>query len=213
MVKIALSKGRLLQQVLPLLADVGIEAREDPLVSRKLILGTNHGDIQLVVIRATDVPVYVQFGAADMGVVGKDVLMEHGGDGLAELLDMRISRCRMMVAGHAGTDGKSIEPGTRRLRVATKYVKVAQRYFASRGVQADIIKLYGSMELAPLVGLADRIVDLVETGGTLRANKLVELELIADISCRLIANVASMRVRHDKILELAGKLRSVVPDD
>jgi ATP phosphoribosyltransferase len=212
-VKIALSKGRLLQQVLPLLADVGIEAREDPLVSRKLILDTNHGDIQLVVIRATDVPTYVQFGAADMGVVGKDVLMEHGGDGLAELLDMRISRCRMMVAGHAEADGKLIDSGTRRLRVATKYVNVARRHFASRGVQADIIKLYGSMELAPLVGLADRIVDLVETGGTLRANQLVELEHIADISCRLIANVASMRVQHDEILELAGKLRSVVPDD
>ena len=211
MVKIALSKGRLLKQVLPLLADVGIRPREDPFVSRKLILDTNLEDLQLVIIRATDVPTYVQFGAANLGVVGKDVLMEHGGDGLAELLDMRISRCRMMVAGRADPKPDAPESVTRRLRVATKYVNVARRYFASQGVQADIIKLYGSMELAPLVGLADRIVDLVETGGTLRANKLVELEHIADISCRVIANVASMRVQHDEILELVGKVRSVVP--
>jgi ATP phosphoribosyltransferase len=209
-VKIALSKGRLLEQVLPLLAEVGITPSEDPLVSRKLILDTNNEDLQLVIIRATDVPTYVQFGAADLGVVGKDVLMEHGGDGLAELLDLGISRCRMMVAGNADSETNLAGSGPRRLRVATKYVNVARRHFASHGVQADIIKLYGSMELAPLVGLADRIVDLVETGGTLRANNLVELDHVADISCRIIANVASMRVQHDEIFELIEKMRSVV---
>lgn len=212
MLRIALSKGRLLEQALPLLADIGIESVEDPFESRKLILETNQPDTRFVIIRATDVPTYVQFGAADVGVVGKDVLMEHGGQGLAELLDMRISRCRMMVAGHESSDARPLQPGSPRMRVATKYVNVARRYFAARGVQADIIKLYGSMELAPLVGLADQIVDLVETGGTLRANGLVELEQIADISCRLIANVASMRVQHDAILGLAESLQSVLPE-
>jgi ATP phosphoribosyltransferase len=209
-VRIALSKGRLLKQALPLLSEVGIEPLEDPLVSRKLILDTNREDIQFVIIRATDVPTYVQFGAADIGVVGKDVIMEHGGGGLAELLDLNISRCRLMVAGHADKSASGMRPRSGRLRVATKYVNVARRYFASKGVQTDIIKLYGSMELAPLVGLADRIVDLVETGGTLRANNLVELEHVADISCRLIANVASMRVQHKDILDLVENLREIV---
>ena len=198
---IALSKGRIFQESLPLLAAVGIEPGDDPDVSRKLILDTNSSDVKLVVIRAADVPTYVQYGAADVGVAGKDVLMEHGGEGLYEPLDLRIARCRLMVAGLAGA---GVSPG--RLRVATKYVNVARRYFAKQGRQVELIKLYGSMELAPLVGLADRIVDVVDTGNTLKANGLVPLEHIADISSRLVVNKAAMKMKHLRIKTLIGRL-------
>jgi ATP phosphoribosyltransferase len=191
---IALSKGRILQESLPLLAHAGIEPIEDPDSSRKLILDTNREDIKLVIIRAADVPTYVEYGASDMGIAGKDVLMEHAGDGLYEPLDLRIARCRMMVAGPV-----KAAPSGSRIRVATKYVRSAQRYYADQGIQAEIIKLYGSMELAPLVGLADRIVDLVDTGNTLKANGLEPLEKIADISSRLVVNKASMKMKHEAV--------------
>jgi len=191
---IALSKGRIFKEALPLLKHAGIEPVDDPETSRKLILDTNQDDVKLVVIRATDVPTYVQYGAADMGVAGKDVLMEHGGEGLYEPLDLNIARCRMMVAGP-----QPATTHTGRLRIATKYVNCARRYFAEQGRQVEIIKLYGSMELAPLVGLADRIVDLVDTGNTLKANGLAPLEHMADISSRLIINKASMKMKHDRV--------------
>jgi ATP phosphoribosyltransferase len=202
---IALSKGRIFDQTLPLLAHAGIEPLDDPQTSRKLILATNRPRVKLVLIRASDVPTYVQYGAADLGVAGKDVLMEHGGEGLYEPLDLRIARCRMMVAGTPDAD-----PGCGRLRIATKYVKSAERHFAAQGRQVEIIKLYGSMELAPLVGLADLIVDLVESGNTLKANGLVPLEHIADISSRLVVNKASWKMKHAAVTALLGALREAV---
>jgi len=191
---IALSKGRIFKETLPLLKHAGIEPLDDPETSRKLILDTSRDDVKLVIIRTTDVPTYVQYGAADLGVAGKDVLLEHGGEGLYEPLDLKIARCRMMTAGP-----KNTKPTNGRLRIATKYVNCARRYFAEQGQQVEIIKLYGSMELAPLVGLADRIVDLVDTGNTLKANGLIPLEHMADISSRLIVNKASMKMKHDKV--------------
>lgn len=199
---IALSKGRIFQETLPLLAAAGIVPLDDPETSRKLILDTNLDDVKLVIIRAADVPTYVGYGAADMGVAGKDVLMEHGGEGLYEPLDLKIARCRLMVAGPEHGNGTR-----RRMRIATKYVKSTRRFYADRQEQVEIIKLYGSMELAPLVGLADRIVDLVDTGSTLRANGLVPLEHIADISSRLVVNRASMKMKHARITDLIDKLR------
>jgi len=193
-ITIALSKGRIFKETVPLLKQAGIEPVDDPETSRKLILDTNHKDVKLVIIRATDVPTYVQFGAADVGVAGKDVLMEHGGEGLYEPLDLKIARCKMMVAGREGqaqTNG--------RLRIATKYINSTRRYYAEQGKQVEVIKLYGSMELAPIVGLADYIVDLVDTGNTLRANGLAPLEHIADISSRLIVNRASLKMKHERI--------------
>jgi ATP phosphoribosyltransferase len=203
---IALSKGRIYREALPLLAEAGVVPRDDPETSRKLILDTSRPDVSLVVIRAADVPTYVEYGAADLGVAGKDVLMEHDGDGLYEPLDLGIARCRMMVAGRAG------EPTgqARRLRIATKYVATARAFFAEQGVQAEVIKLYGSMELAPLVGLADRIVDLVDTGNTLRANGLVPMELIAEISSRLVVNRASMKMKHAAVKALTADLAAAV---
>lgn len=209
MLTIALSKGRILKQTLPMLEEVGVTLLDDPFASRKLVFATNREDLQCMIIRATDVPTYVQFGAADMGIVGKDGLMEHGGEGLCELLDLKISKCRLMTAvpnAKAASSARS----EKRIRVASKYVKLAQDYYQSIGVQAQIIKLYGAMELAPLVGLADEIVDLVETGNTLEANNLVAKDLIANISCRLIANAASMRVKHDKIAGITSQLGDVV---
>ncbi len=205
-VTIALSKGRIFKQSLPLLAYAGIEPLDDPETSRKLILDTNHEKVKLVIIRATDVPTYVQYGAADLGVAGKDVLLEHGGEGLYEPLDLKIARCRMMTAGFK--DAVADRPG--RLRVATKYVKSAQRYYASLGQQVEIIKLYGSMELAPIVGLADLIVDLVESGNTLKANGLVPLEHIADISSRLIINKAAWKMKHATMMSLKEAMAEVV---
>ena len=191
---IALSKGRIYKDTLPLLAHAGIEPVDDPATSRKLILDTNREDVKLVIIRASDVPTFVEYGAADLGVTGKDVLMEHGGEGLYEPLDLNIARCKMMVAGHKGRELPS-----RRLRIATKYVNITKDYYARQGRQVEIIKLYGSMELAPLVGLADQIVDLVETGNTLKANGLEPLEHIMDISSRLVVNKASMKMKHERV--------------
>ncbi|MBT5031786.1 MAG: ATP phosphoribosyltransferase [Proteobacteria bacterium] len=206
MITIALSKGRIYKQSLPLLAAAGVEPTEDPETSRKLILDTTQASVKLVVIRATDVPTYVQFGAADIGFVGKDTLMEHSSHGISEMLDLGISRCRLSVAYPA--DAKN--NGKRQLKIATKYVNIANRYFATKGIQTEIIKLYGSMELAPLVGLADCIVDLVETGNTLKANNMVEGEVIANISCRLIANNAALKTRHSSINELVEKIGAAV---
>jgi len=202
---IALSKGRIFKQTLPLLAHAGIESREDPELSRKLILETNQPRVKLVIIRAGDVPTYVQYGAADLGVAGKDVLMEHGGAGLYEPLDLRIARCRLMVAGVPDAD-----PTSDRLRIATKYVASTERHFAAKGQQVEIIKLYGSMELAPLVGLSDLIVDLVESGNTLEANGLAPLEHIADISARLVVNKAAWKVKHASVVELLALLREAI---
>lgn len=202
---IALSKGRILEETLPLLARAGIALRDDPNKSRKLILDTSDPTVKLVVIRAADVPTYVQYGAADLGVAGKDVLMEHGGNGLYEPLDLKIASCRLMVAGRPG---KTVSE--RRLRVATKYVNITRSYFAARGSQVEIIKLYGSMELAPLVGLADIIVDLVDTGNTLKANGLEAKEKIADISSRLIVNKASMKMKHARVQSFIEKLATAL---
>lgn len=209
MIRIALSKGRILKQTMPLLEAVNLLPIEDPFETRKLILPSNQADVEFVILRASDVPTYVQFGAADLGVVGKDGLMEHGGDDLAELLDLQIAKCRMMVAAHADYQ----EVTGKRLRIATKYVKIAEDYYASKGQQVDLIKLYGSMELAPLVGLADKIVDLVETGSTLKANNLLEQEHIVDISCRLIGNVASLRSKHVSISRWVNLLEGAVNDN
>ena len=209
-VNIALSKGRILEEGLPLLARAGIVPAEDPFKSRKLILDTNLPQVKLVIIRAADVPTYVQFGAADLGVAGKDVLMEYGGDGLYELMDLRIARCRMMVAEPASLASSDDPKNWTRLKIATKYVKTTQRHFAAKGIQTDIIKLYGSMELAPLVGLSDRIVDLIDTGNTLKANGLVEVEHIADVSAWLVANKASMKMKHQALKNLIGRLEQAV---
>lgn len=202
---IAVSKGRILKDTLPLLAHAGIELKDDPERSRKLILDTTVDDVKIVIIRATDVPTYVQYGAAAVGVAGKDVLMEHGGAGLYEPLDLGIARCRMMVAGPE--NGGSVSG---RLRVATKYVQSARRYYAEQGRQVEVIKLYGSMELAPLVGLADRIVDLVDTGNTLKANGLVPLELIAQISSRLVVNKAALKMNHERITNFIAHMGQAV---
>lgn len=202
---IALSKGRILDQTLPLLARAGIEPREDPDHSRRLILPTTRDDVELVIVRASDVPTYVQHGAAALGVAGKDVLMEHGGAGLYEPLDLGIARCRLVVAGPAERPPEL----PRRPRVATKYVHSTARHFAHQGRQVEVIRLYGSMELAPLVGLADWIVDLVDTGNTLRANGLAPYETIADISSRLIVNRAAMKTRHEAVRELVATIETV----
>ena len=202
---IALSKGRIFKETLPLLAHADIHPVDDPDKSRKLILDTNHDNIKLVIIRATDVPTYVQYGAADVGVAGKDVLMEHGGEGLYEPLDLDIAKCRLMTAGPVEE-----KPVSGRLRVATKFVNTAKRFYAEKGIQVEVIKLYGSMELAPLVGLADRIVDVVDTGNTLKANGLTPLEHIADISSRLIVNKASMKMKHQRVKSLLDRIAEAV---
>jgi len=203
---IALSKGRILDETLPLLATAGIAPLDDLERSRKLILETSNPWVKLVIIRASDVPTYCQYGAADLGVAGKDVLLEHGGEGLYEPLDLGIARCRLMVAGLP--DAPTRAPASGRLRVATKFVHSAERHFAAKGQQVEIIKLYGSMELAPLVGLADLIVDLVDSGNTLKANGLVPLEHIADISSRLVVNKASWKMKHAAVTALIGALRA-----
>ena len=202
---IAVSKGRILKESLPLLAAAGIVPREDPDESRKLILETNEDNTKLVIIRATDVPIFVEYGAADVGIAGKDVLLEYNGDGFYEPLDLKIAACRLMLAGRGQVDKDS-----RRLRVATKYATTTRRYFSEKGVQIEILKLYGSMELAPLVGLADYIVDLVDSGNTLKANGLVPMEHICDITSRLIVNKASMKIKHAQITDLIGRLAAVV---
>ena len=203
---IALSKGRIYKETLPLLAHAGIVPKDDPETSRKLILDTNHDDVKLVIIRATDVPTYVQYGAADIGVAGKDVLMEHGGEGLYEPVDLKIAMCRLMTAGPVNRTTDE----SKRLTIATKFVNCARRYYAEQGKQVEIIKLYGSMELAPLVGLADRIVDLVDTGNTLKANGLEPMEHIADISSRLVVNKASMKMKNDSIKQFINAMTDAV---
>lgn len=202
---IALSKGRILEDTLPLLERAGIEPAEDPEASRRLVLPTNRTGVQLVIVRATDVPTYVAHGGADLGVAGKDTLLEHGGQGLYEPLDLGIACCRLMVAGPPNTGAR-----LRRPRVATKFVNTSRRYFAEQGRQAELIKLYGSMELAPIVGLADLIVDLVDTGNTLRANGLEPLETIAPISARLVVNRAAMKMKHGLIQPITAALREAV---
>ena len=202
---IALSKGRILDDTLPLLKAAGIELTEDLEKSRKLIFPTTDPNVRLLIVRATDVPTYVEHGAADVGVAGKDVLMEYGSQGLYEPLDLKIARCKLMTAGQVGVP----EP-TGRLKVATKFVNVARRYYAEQGRQVDVIKLYGSMELAPLVGLADKIIDVVDTGNTLKANGLEAQELIATISSRLIVNKASMKMKHARIKMLIDQLAEAV---
>lgn len=199
---IALSKGRIFDDTVPLLEAANISPSENPESSRKLILDTNHDSVKLVVVRASDVPTYVQYGAADLGIAGRDVLIEHGGTGLYQPLDLNIARCRMMVAVREGYDYETAVTEGARLKVATKYSKIAREHFAEKGVHVDIIKLYGSMELAPLVGLADAIVDVVSTGNTLKANNLVAVEHILDISSRLIVNQAALKLKHDRIQPL-----------
>lgn len=204
---IALTKGRILTETLPLLAAAGIEPLEDIHSSRKLTFETSSPDVRLLILRGVDVPTYVEFGAADVGVAGKDTLLEHGGNGYYEPLDLNIARCRLMTAAMAG---KQTKPG--RIKVATKYVHVAKRYYAEQGRQVDVIKLYGAMELAPVLELADEIVDIVDTGNTLLANGLEPRELIAEISSRLIINKASMKLKHHQIEALIDAIEAAVSE-
>ncbi len=202
MLTLALSKGRIFDETMPLLKAAGVEMLEDPERSRKLILPTSQPDLRVVIVRATDVPTYVQYGGADLGVTGTDTLIEHGGQGLYQPLDLQIAKCRVSVAVRADFDYASAVRQGSRLRVATKYVSIARDFFAAKGVHVDLIKLYGSMELAPLTGLADAIVDLVSTGGTLKANNLVEVERIMDISSRLVVNQAALKLKQAPIRRL-----------
>jgi ATP phosphoribosyltransferase len=205
---LALAKGRILEDTLPLLARAGIEPLDDLNRSRKLVFETNHESIRLVLLRSADVPTYVQYGAADLGVTGKDVLLEHGGDDLYERVDLKIAPCRLMTAGFADRPLPK-----HRLRVATKYPRITRQYYLEQGRQVELIKLYGSMELAPAVGLADVIVDLVDTGNTLKANGLVPMEHIMDISSRLIVNRASMKMKNQPIVELIDQIEAAVRSD
>lgn len=209
-ITLALSKGRIFEETLPLLAAAGIVPTDDPESSRKLIIGTNRPDVRLIIVRASDTPTYVQYGAADLGIAGKDVLLEHGGAGLYQPIDLNIARCRLSVAVPAGFDYEQAVRRGARLKVATKYVHTAREHFAAKGVHVDLIKLYGSMELAPLVGLADAIVDLVSSGGTLRANNLVEVEHIMDISSRLVINQAALKVKHDLLTPILEAIQGAV---
>lgn len=205
---IALTKGRILKETLPLLAEVGIAPQEDLDSSRKLIVATTVPNVNLVILRGSDVPTYVRHGAADLGIAGKDMLLEFGGEGIYEPLDLGIARCRLMTAGPASDPNE--DGGRRRVRVATKFMNVARAHYARKGLHADLIKLYGSMELAPLMGLADEIVDIVDTGKTLAENGMAPRELIADISSRLIVNKASMRTRHASVQTLVEALSASV---
>jgi len=206
-ITLALAKGRIYEETLPLLAAAGIEPSEDAEASRKLIVGTRRADLRLILVRAADVPTYVQYGAADLGVAGRDLLAEHGGQGLYQPLDLGIARCRMAVAVPEGFDYAAAVRQGARLRVATKYIRTAREHFAAKGVHVDLIRLYGSMELAPLVGLADAIVDLVDTGNTLRANKLRVVEEIMPVSSRLIVNPASLKLKREAIAPLIEAFR------
>jgi len=206
----ALPKGRIFDEIAPLLKAAGIEALEDPETSRKLIIETNRADVRLVLVRASDVPTYVQHGGADIGVVGKDTLLEHSGEGLYQPLDLNIAKCRMSVATRADFDYAGAVKQGSRIRVATKYTQIARDHFANKGVHVDLIKLYGSMELAPLTGLADAIVDLVSTGNTLRANHLVEVEQIMAISSRLIVNQAALKLKREAVRGIIDAFSAVV---
>jgi ATP phosphoribosyltransferase len=218
MITLALSKGRIFEETLPLLRAAGIEVLEDPEKSRKLILATNQSDVRVLVVRATDVPTYVQYGGADLGITGKDTLLEHvaewGGNvsaaGLYQPLDLQIAKCRISVAVRADFDYASAVRQGSRLKVATKYVAIARDFFATKGVHVDLIKLYGSMELAPLVGMADAIVDLVSTGNTLKANHLVEVEHIMDISSRLVVNQAALKLKQAPIRNIIDAFASAI---
>ncbi|WAC73338.1 ATP phosphoribosyltransferase [Roseateles sp. SL47] len=210
MITLALSKGRIFEETLPLLASAGIQVLEDPESSRKLILPTNQPKVRVVLVRATDVPTYVQYGGADIGVAGRDVLIEHGGVGLYQPLDLQIARCRMSVAVRDDFDYAGVVQQGSRLRVATKYTSIARQHFADKGVHVDLIKLYGSMELAPLTGLADAIVDLVSTGSTLKANRLVEVERIMDISSRLVVNQAALKLKREILKPMIDAIAAAV---
>jgi ATP phosphoribosyltransferase len=210
LITLALSKGRIFDETLPMLRAAGIEVQEDPETSRKLILDTNRPNVRILVVRATDVPTYVQYGGADLGITGKDTLLEHGSEGLYQPLDLQIAQCRISVAVRADFDyAWAVRQGSR-LKVATKYVAIAREFFASKGVHVDLIKLYGSMELAPLVGLSDAIVDLVSTGSTLKANHLVEVERIMDISARLVVNQAALKLKQAPIRNIIQAFSGVV---
>lgn len=211
-ITIALSKGRIFDDTAPLLEAAGIVAKDNPASSRKLILDTNRANVRLVIVRASDVPTYVQYGAADLGIAGKDVLLEHGGNGLYQPLDLNIARCRMMVAVPEGFDYDSAVRQGARLRVATKYLQTTREHFADKGVHVDLIKLYGSMELAPLVGLADAIVDLVSTGSTLKANHLRAVEEIMPISSRLIVNQAALKLKRETIQPILDAFAQAVKE-
>jgi ATP phosphoribosyltransferase len=213
MITMALSKGRIFEETLPLLAAAGIEVTDDPEKTRKLILATNQPGVQVVLVRATDVPTYVQHGGADLGVAGKDVLLEHGGEGLYQPLDLKIARCRMSVAAREDFDYAAAVKQGSRIRVATKYTQIARQHFADKGVHVDLIKLYGSMELAPLTGLADAIVDLVSTGKTLLANRLREVEPFMDISSRLVVNQAALKLKRDRLRPLIDAIGNAVAKD
>ena len=213
MITLALSKGRIFDETLPLLKAAGIEVLEDPETSRKLILTTNQTHVRVVLVRATDVPTYVEYGRADLGVTGKDTLIEHGGMGLYQPLDLNIAKCRMSVAVRADFDyARAVRSGSR-LKVATKYTSIAREFFAQKGVHVDLIKLYGSMELAPLTGLADAIVDLVSTGSTLKANHLIEVERIMDISSRLVVNQAALKLKQIEIRAIIDAFAGAVKKD
>ena len=201
-ITIALSKGRIFDETAPLLARAGIRAQEDPASSRKLVIGTNRKDVRLIIVRASDTPTYVQHGGADLGIAGGDVLAEHGGEGLYQPVDLGIARCRMSVAVKAGFDYAGAVRRGARLRVATKYLQTTRTHFAAKGMHVDLIRLYGSMELAPIVGLADAIVDLVSTGHTLRANNLVAVEDIMPVSARLIVNPAALKLKRERLRPL-----------
>ena len=211
-ITLALSKGRIFDETLPLLAAAGIEVLEDPEKTRKLILPTNQSDVRVVLVRATDVPTYVEYGGADIGVTGKDTLIEHGGQGLFRPLDLRIARCHVSVAVRADFDYQQAVHQGARLRVATKYPHIAREFFAGKGVHVDLIKLYGSMELAPLTGLADAIVDLVSTGNTLKANQLVEVERIMDISSHLVVNQASFKLKQARLKRIIEAFAGAVSE-
>jgi ATP phosphoribosyltransferase len=210
MITFALPKGRIFDEIVPLLSAAGIEVSEDPEKTRKLIVGTSRPDLRLVLVRASDVPTYVQYGGADIGVVGKDTLLEHGGTGLYQPLDLQIAKCRMSVAVRADFDYEGAVKQGSRIRVATKFTQIARDHFANKGVHVDLIKLYGSMELAPLTGLADAIVDLVSSGNTLRANHLVEVEEIMKISARLIVNQAALKLKREPIRSIIDAFEAAV---
>ena len=211
-ISIALSKGRIYDETAPLLARVGIRPKENPARSRRLVIGTQRRDLRLIVVRAADTPTYVQHGGADLGIAGMDVLAEHGGEGLYQPVDLGIARCRMVVAARRGFDYESAVRQGARLRIATKYVRITREHFAAKGVHVDLIKLYGSMELAPLVGLADAIVDLVSSGNTLKANNLRAVEEIAPISARLIINVAALKLKRAAIQPLVDAFAAAVKE-
>ncbi len=213
MITLALSKGRIFDETLPLLAAAGITVTEDPEKSRKLILATNQPHVRVVLVRASDVPTYVEYGGADLGVAGKDSLIEHGGQGLFRPLDLQIAKCRVSVAVRNGFDYQEAVTQGSRLKVATKYTSIARDFFASKGVHVDMIKLYGSMELAPLTGMADAIVDLVSTGNTLKANDLVEVEHIMDISSHLVVNQAALKLKQAGLKPIIDAFASAVPQD